>query len=186
MSCGRSCGPCCRREADTVTEKDRCRHPDCIYRNHENPRNTGRCRYWQMTGHCRTAGLPEHLKLPSRCPRYVSDGVTPKHEDALWHVKALALYEKGLTDREIAEAIGISRDTFGEWRRRSAKLPPNPDRKGPESRFDWKKAEELYRQGLNDSEIARVLGCSTASVWRWRAKYELFPPKKQTERKETT
>ena len=38
-----------------------------------------------------------------------------------------------------------------------------------QSKYDWKRAKELYDAGCNDREIARQLGItSTVSVWAWR------------------
>ncbi|WP_298032164.1 helix-turn-helix domain-containing protein [uncultured Dysosmobacter sp.] len=33
---------------------------------------------------------------------------------------------------------------------------------------DWEKGGDLYRQGQNDGEIARALGCSRGAVLQWR------------------
>ena len=53
--------------------KGRCRHPDCIY---SNSRKTighyfGNCNYMQITGRSRIADLPEELRDPALCPKYV-------------------------------------------------------------------------------------------------------------------
>lgn len=35
-------------------------------------------------------------------------------------------------------------------------------------KYDWAKAEELYRAGMNDSEIAAAIGCSISGAATWR------------------
>lgn len=56
------------------------------------------------------------------------------------------------------------------------KLAEMPKDKRPRytfSRYDWGKAEELYRAGKSDAAIAKVLGCSESTVWQWRAAFGL-------------
>jgi hypothetical protein len=60
-----------------MTEDERCRHPDCIYRNRSDPDKSGNCNYMVIEGRSRTAGLPERLRLPANCPHYKPDGTTP-------------------------------------------------------------------------------------------------------------
>lgn len=157
-----------------MKEHERCRHPDCIYRNHADPEMSGRCHYWMITGRCRIVGLPERLQLPCNCPYYEPGGGKPKPALSDWREKAWALYEAGATDKEIAEAVGKSVITVRDYRRRAWAAPPNPDKKGPGTRFDWKKAKELHRRGLNDAQIAREIGCSPSTVRNWRFKQNLF------------
>ena len=157
-----------------MKKHERCRHPDCIHRNHSDQEATGRCHYWMNTGHCRTAGLPERLTLPCNCPYYEPGGGEPKHVLTDWKKTAWALYEAGATDKEIATAVGKTPIQVGDYRRKEWKAPPNPDRKGPAPRFDWKRARELHRRGLNDAQIARELGCSVSTVRGWRFKQNLF------------
>lgn len=153
-----------------MQEHERCRHPDCVYRNRRDPVNMGRCNYLELTGRSRTAGLPEELRLPCNCPCYEGNGEPAAQPEEDWREKALRLYEAGATDSEIAEALGFARERVGKWRRRTLKKPPNKDRRGTEPRFDWKRARELYRQGLNDLQIARELKCHASTVWQWRNK----------------
>ena len=84
--------------------------------------------------------------------------------------KALALYKNGKRDSEIAEGVHVSRQTIASWRN-DLGLPPNSDRKlyrRPESKFDWDAAARLYDKGRSDREIAKVLGCTYKTVWKWR------------------
>lgn len=57
--------------------------------------------------------------------------------------------------------------------------PPNPPAPGHRAIYDWKRAEELYRRGMNDCQIARELGCTFSSVKRWRYKRGLLPNTKK-------
>jgi DNA-binding CsgD family transcriptional regulator len=81
--------------------------------------------------------------------------------------RMMELYSMGLGDREIAEAVGVSRWSVWHWRNRLG-LPPRSKRNLLESRF-----RELYRRGLNDREIGRALGLSHYTVRRWRARLNL-------------
>lgn len=36
------------------------------------------------------------------------------------------------------------------------------------TKYDWGRAEQLYREGRNDGEIARVIGCTPGGVLTWR------------------
>ena len=162
-----------------MREDERCIHPDCIYRakyaSDKGLSVAGNCNYMAMNGKSRIAGLPDRLQLPCNCPEYVPNVTDPElYKQKTWQDKALALYNAGATDREIAQACGKESQRVGEWRRKLG-LPLHPDRKGTDPRFDWKQARELYRRGYNDREIAEALGCGVSTVWRWRFKYELFP-----------
>ena len=161
-----------------MTEEERCRHPDCIYRatrtNEKGSYKGGNCNYLTMTGRSRIKGEPGRLSLPCFCTEYVPSGQPPQKQKADWKDKALDLYNAGATDREIAEALGVKRDSVCAWRHRVG-LPLHRDRMGPVTTIDWKRARELHRQGLNDREIAEAIGCGVNAVWRWRYKYELFP-----------
>ena len=171
-----------------MKESERCRHPDCVYRNRVEPEKSGNCDYCRMVGKTRLSLLPGKLKLPPEkitpemelpvnCPFYKPDGVTPPEPvtDENWKDIARRLYDEGATDREIADRLGKNICHIGTMRRRDWKLPPNPDKRGPEVRIDYERATELYRWGANDREIAQSLGCSVSAVLKWRNKYELLP-----------
>lgn len=174
-----------------MKESERCRHPDCVYRNRIDPEKTGNCEYCRMTGKPRLSMLPGALKLPMEsityemklpvnCPFYKPDGVTPPEPvtEESWKDAARLLYDDGATDREIADTLGMGITRVANLRRRNWKLPPNPDKRGPDIRLDYERAEELYRRGMNDREIAEGLACSVSAVLKWRNKYELLPNSK--------
>lgn len=78
------------------------------------------------------------------------------------------LYKNGLTDHEIASAIGFSHSVVAAVRKRcgfranKSSMPLDQDR-----------AMALYQEGCNDREISRKLGVSVTTVNRWRNKHGL-------------
>lgn len=91
--------------------------------------------------------------------------------------KAKALYEKGMSDQQIATAIRATKSAVRHWRRRT-------DRPGNNARPRIFKAKEvecerLYRDGMVDSDIAMRLGVSVGTVSKWRYKNGLLPNGKQ-------
>ena len=83
------------------------------------------------------------------------------------HEELLALYNKGLTDGEIAREIGSVKSTIYKWRHRN-KFPPNGKPQDGGSKYDYKVFRELYDQGLSDTKIAKACGCAASTVSRWR------------------
>lgn len=80
---------------------------------------------------------------------------------------ALRLWCEGKTDREIAEALGVTRNGVGHWRVRNG-LPCNEDRCGPKPFWDAELARKLYDENATDSEIADAVGLSRQAIARWR------------------
>lgn len=79
--------------------------------------------------------------------------------------KLVALIEQGKNPTELGLQFGVSRSTiYNIAKRNGIKLgyPIDP--------IDLNTLRELNEQGLSDTEIARILGCSgsNASVWRCR------------------
>ena len=155
-----------------MTDDERCRHPDCVYRNRTNVYSQGQCAYLEMTGHSRIAGLPERLQLPCNCPRYISDGTSPVELiTRSIHDEAMALYRVGATDREMEEALGRRRGWACRWRHSvEPPLPVNRDQMGGGMRYDWEVARRLYDEGACDQEIMELLGCTQTTVYNWRAR----------------
>jgi len=81
----------------------------------------------------------------------------------------LRLYQEGLSDGEIAKRLGCPRSTIQGWRQRRG-LPPNyPPHYGKYlSDEEEEQRMRLYRQGLNDREIAERLGLTTRAIHLWR------------------
>ena len=78
--------------------------------------------------------------------------------------QALAMYRDGMHDRQIAEALGVSKSVIFSWRS-GAELPPQCALK-----FDEERVRALYFEGKNDNEIARALGIDRHMVSRWRGR----------------
>lgn len=153
-----------------MTEDERCRHTDCIYRSRETGVWANGCEYLRSTGKSRIKGLSERLQLPCNCPYYIPDGTSPAEiitRDC--RDEALALYKAGATDREIDRALGKHKGWACSWRNRATPpLPVNRDRMGTGERYDWEAARKLYDEGACDAEIMELLGCSQTAVCSWR------------------
>lgn len=65
-----------------------------------------------------------------------------------------------MNDSEIARFLGINNVTISTWRN-SMKLPKNFKYK---RKFNTDKFMELYNKGLNYSDIARCLNCSSSTI----------------------
>lgn len=90
---------------------------------------------------------------------------------------AMKFYLKGMTDRQIADALGASLETVRKWRQRSG-LVSHPPVRIVLSRLDVDgHGRELYDQGLTDQEIAAAFQMAPKSVWEWRRKHGLKPNK---------
>lgn len=99
-------------------------------------------------------------------------GAGPKTLSGDEEERRRALYEKGLSDPEIADRIGISRSAVQSWRQ-DRDLPPNEP-----ARADWDEARtdemwEAYKDDLTDPEIAERVGRTRSAVSKWRARYDL-------------
>lgn len=86
----------------------------------------------------------------------------------------IRLYEKGLNDCEIADRVGVHQSTICQWRNGKG-LPPNhtANKKGTGGNFEERM--KLYKEGLNDYEIAEELGVCQATVCSWRKRRNLPP-----------
>lgn len=79
------------------------------------------------------------------------------------------LYNRGFTDREIADVMGVKQDTVKKFRQRRG-LSPNTSKLIENSRF-----EELYSRGLTDREIADAMGVKRSTVKKFRQRRGLPP-----------
>jgi uncharacterized protein YjcR len=77
------------------------------------------------------------------------------------------LYEKGYSDRQIAEKMGFAIDSISNYRRRVG-LPSH------RKYCDYSKCMELYLKGYNDVQIASELGISKSTVGIWRKRNGLL------------
>jgi DNA-binding CsgD family transcriptional regulator/DNA-binding transcriptional regulator YiaG len=91
------------------------------------------------------------------------------------------LYDRGLNDQEIADALGVTRRQVQNWRcRPHRRLPQNgvdPATVGRPKRFDRKVAYELVvKRGLTPKQIAAEMGCSIEQVYRFRREFGVAKP----------
>lgn len=82
--------------------------------------------------------------------------------------KGKELWQNGATDAEIAQAVGVSKMTVKEYRRKfwgMANVEDVP--------LEWDTAEgfRLYQQGMKDKEIAERLGTSVSAVGNYRRRH---------------
>lgn len=92
----------------------------------------------------------------------------------------MELYNKGYVDIKIAKAVNRSNVTISNWREERG-LEPNgkkligPSKKGinklPEE--EHQRRMELYKQGLSDPEIGKIIGLKPKSVSAWRKEHNL-------------
>ena len=81
------------------------------------------------------------------------------------HRRRLELYHQGLTDREIAEQVFVCKETIRAWRIANG-LPGR--RGGPLlTQGERKRRAELLASGKSISQIARELGITRWSVYKW-------------------
>ena len=78
----------------------------------------------------------------------------------------LALYQRGRSDRQIAEALHRQPATIASWRRR-LRLPANGNAGFLDSKSDQARLH-LYAKGMIDKEIAKVCERSPSSIAQWR------------------
>lgn len=94
------------------------------------------------------------------------------------HNLAIALWNNGYTDKEIAEVFDMSYNGIQEWRRRE-RIPANHRQqhvilnKGRQITIDYKRVRELYDNGLNDVEIANEMGHCVGVINTWRRENRL-------------
>ena len=84
------------------------------------------------------------------------------------------LYDKGLTDKQMAEELGIHKTTLVSWRNKH-KLPLHPSRGNMLSDEDEALRRKLYRMGLSDGVIARKVGVAPITIYGWRHSRKLKP-----------
>lgn len=95
-------------------------------------------------------------------------------------VLAMEFYQKGMTDRQISEALGVCLDTVRKWRYRAGLVSHRPPLV-KQSRLDVDgKGMELYKQGLSDCEIAAAFDMTPTGVRDWRLRRGLKPNRAPT------
>lgn len=80
------------------------------------------------------------------------------------------MYEAGLNDRQIGEALGIDKHSVWLWRK-ARHLPNNyTDHRNT---LDHAEALRLYKSGMIDRQIAAELNVSAQQVYQWRTRNAL-------------
>ena len=100
-----------------------------------------------------------------RKPREKKEYTAPAAEDRL-----MELYKEGMSDRKIADALGLKESQVLRWRQ-ERNMPSNYSL----HRLDEKRARELYEEGKSDREIAQTIGVAAQTVCTWRRKEKLPP-----------
>ena len=98
-----------------------------------------------------------------RKPREAKEYTAPADEDRL-----MELYKEGLSDRNVAETLGLKEFQVLRWRQ-ERDLPSNYSL----HRLDKNRARELYEEGKSDREIAEILGVVPNTICQWRKKEKL-------------
>ena len=117
-----------------------CWRRKCIYWRNPNRDCVNSCNYMIVTGHSRIAQIPDR-KLRrdfQHCPLFDSKKPEPKEripstqEQTKYDwIMGRALYDAGMTDREIAAALGCTQSAVKWWRRRRS-LPVNKEKDKPD------------------------------------------------------
>lgn len=131
-----------------------------------------KCRFW-----CKNTNTCDYLIVTDKrrpCPPGKGCKVREKEiytesgKRIRWDERqAWELYKQGLTDTQIAEAVGTTSHTIGNWRQRK-NLVSNVVRR--EANYDWdrEEARRLYDRGMIDKEIAKAVDVSPSIIWKWR------------------
>ena len=98
-----------------------------------------------------------------RKPRAKREYKAPADEE-----KLMELYEDGLSDKKVAEALGLKEFQVLRWRQ-ERNLPS----KSSLRHLDKNRVRELYEEGKSDREIARTLGVAAKTITNWRSKEKL-------------
>ncbi len=103
-----------------------------------------------------------------RKPREAKEYTAPADEDRL-----MELYKEGLSDRNVAETLGLKEFQVLRWRQ-ERDLPSNYSL----HRLDKNRARELYEEGKSDREIAEILGVAPNTICHWRKTEKLKAKRK--------
>lgn len=83
--------------------------------------------------------------------------------------KARALYDEGMSDQQIADALGVNIQGVRNWRGRNRlRCHEKYATRALPVAIDEAKARTLYDKGMSDQHIARVIGATPSSVRSWR------------------
>ncbi|NYB73396.1 hypothetical protein HZF24_04500 [Sedimentibacter hydroxybenzoicus DSM 7310] len=129
--------------------------------------------------------LPEEHKTPEGMNKLIKEILGPKKKPERKPYKKLgkeeaaermALYNQGLTDREIAKIQGVKCSIICSWRNNN-NLKFN-EKINSEMIALYSQRMILYNQGFADKEIAEVEGLTADGIRGWRRRNNLKPNKK--------
>ena len=124
----------------------------------------------------------EELLKPRNCPCFVDRlgrKSPPSEEPArktpvvreAWRkvdpAKIRALYEQGLTDRQIAEKLECTTTPIFAWRKRWGKAAHVEK---PRGKVDPELAMQMYLEGKCDREIGEAMNCGHNAIAYWRTR----------------
>ena len=97
------------------------------------------------------------------------------------------LCEAGVRDSEIAAHLGVHRSTLARWQQshpelfaarklkhETARLPPGKGRPRLYRPEFAERAKRLYALGYSNPDVARLMGLSQGTIWRWQREYAAF------------
>ena len=87
------------------------------------------------------------------------------------HERRMALYQKGLNDKEIGARLFLTPKTIVYWRQKNG-LPPNRPR-DTLTKQDLEVMEQMYHARASDSQIAKEIGRCVSTVRSWRRRNSL-------------
>lgn len=91
----------------------------------------------------------------------------PDNTPKIRHGEALAMYNEGANDKQIAAHFGAAPCTVGQWRTRH-RLPSKHKRELPSEQM--RKARKMLREGASKRQVAEELGVTPRTVQVWRSK----------------
>ena len=106
--------------------------------------------------------------------------------------KRLDLYNQGMSDAEIANRVYVTKSVICNWRTRRGLSPNAPkgfqkgNKYGCMGRLSEVKENKrcmLLCRGLNDAQIARIVGVDNSTISQWRRSRGLPSNRKWTRRK---
>jgi transposase len=119
--------------------------------------------------------------------------------DQIKFPKRWELYNKGFSDRKIAEELNVNKNTIYHWRKVKNKLKPKGrtkidrdikvykdgsiEKQRELNKIKFPKRWELYNKGFSDEEIAKEFDMKKESVRNWRVKYKLLTKEEIEKRK---
>ncbi len=161
--------------APTLNNKGfKCKRKDCLFRN-RGYNASHACDYAAITGRTRTRrNKPADS---ARCEYYFPKPKMPRRRGysltgPAWESTAKRLHAAGYSVEVIARALSQEPESV-EAVLKLSELPKNKRPKATLSRYNWRKAEEMYKAGASDKEIALAIGCSKGRVHQWRVAYML-------------